>query len=334
MILHPPVLALLLVALLGAATLAWAGGFAVSLLRHWDLASGARRQIELERRTHLVAAVLMLVLLAQAAALPLMVFNADRSASLLAGAMCAYGSFNASVYGFPALIAKMALFFAAVVWLALHHADTLAPDYSLTRRKYALLLALLLPLGLADAALSLAYFLDLKVDMLTSCCGAAFDPGKEGLGADAAALDPRWSLVALFGTLAVGLVLGALADGRQRAEQRLALAYGVFSAAFLAVALLAVVSAVSIYVYESPHHHCPFCLLKREYGHFGFALYVPLFLGSACGLAAGALSLRPPASLRMQAPALARRLRRLSMAALAAFGVLCAAAVWHSALRL
>jgi hypothetical protein len=132
MMLHAPVMALLLTAWLGAATLLWAAAFATTLLRHWNLASGARRQIELERRTHLVATLLTLVMLAQAVALPLMVFNADRTAPLLVGAMCAFGSFNASVYGFPALYAKLALFFAAVVWLALHHADLRAPDYPLT----------------------------------------------------------------------------------------------------------------------------------------------------------------------------------------------------------
>jgi hypothetical protein len=37
------------------------GVFSVRLLRHWDLASGARRQIELERRTYLVSTTLTLV---------------------------------------------------------------------------------------------------------------------------------------------------------------------------------------------------------------------------------------------------------------------------------
>ncbi|MDP1899038.1 MAG: hypothetical protein Q8K96_01110 [Rubrivivax sp.] len=330
MILHPPVLALLLASLLGAATLAWAGVFSVQLLRHWDLASGARGQIELERRTYLVATVLMLVMLTQGFALLLMVFNADRTAPLLVGAMCAFGSFNASVYGFPALYAKMALFFAAIVWLAMHHADAAAPDYPLTRRKYALLLALLLPLALLDAGLSLAYFVDLKAATLTSCCGTAFNPEKGSLGADAAAMDPEWALAMLFGSLAAGLALGWLADGRQRLAQ----AYGAFSAAFLAIALVTVVSAVSIYVYEHPHHHCPFCLLKSEYGYFGFVLYAPLFMGAACGLASGVLSLRPPASLHAQWPRFTQRLRRVSMGGFAAFGLLCAWAVWRSALRL
>jgi hypothetical protein len=86
-------------------------------------------------------------------------------------------------------------------------------------------------------------------------------------------------------------------------------AYGAVSLAFLGVALLAVVAAMSLYVYEHPHHHCPFCLLKREYGYIGFVLYAPLFAGAACGLAAGALSWRPPASLQAWLPTLTQRLR-------------------------
>ncbi|MBP6766043.1 MAG: hypothetical protein KA141_13645 [Rubrivivax sp.] len=329
MMLHPPVLALLLTALLGAATLSWAAVFALRLLRHWDLASGARRQLDLERGTYLVATLLTGVMLAQGAALLLMVFNADRTAPLLVGAMCAYGSFNASVFGFPALYAKMALFFAAVLWLALHHADVWAPDYPLTRRKYALLLWLL-PLALADAALSSAYFLDLQPDTLTSCCGTGFSPEREGLGSEAAAMDPKAALVLLAVALATSLLLGVLADSRRR----LAVAYAGVSVAFFAIALLAVVAAVSIYVYEHPHHHCPFCLLKREYGYFGFLLYAPLFAGTACGMASGALSWRLPASLQAHGSRLAQRLRRWSMAGFVLFGLLAAGAVWRSALTL
>jgi len=243
--------------------------------------------------------------------------------------MCAYGSFNASVYGFAALYAKMALFFAAVVWLALHHADLWAPDYPLTRRKYGLLLCML-PLALADAALSSAYFMDLQPDTLTSCCGTGFSPEREGLGSEAAAMDPHQALVMLAVALAASLLLGWLADGRRR----LAVAYGLVSAAFFAVALAAVVAAVSIYVYEHPHHHCPFCLLKREYGYFGFLLYTPLFAGTACGMASGALSWRLPASLQSHGSQVAQRLRRWSMSGFVLFGWLAAGAVWRSALTL
>ncbi len=47
-------------------------------------------------------------------------------------------------------------------------------------------------------------------------------------------------------------------------------------------AIAGIISFVSLYVYEHPHHHCPFCLLKAEYGYQGYWLYIPLFVATAC----------------------------------------------------
>jgi len=157
-----------------------------------------------------------------------------------------------------------------------------------------------------------------------------FNPEKTGLGADAAALDPRTALTLLAASLGLTTALGWLADRRPG----FAIGYGAASVAFFAVALAAVVSAVSIYIYENPHHHCPFCLLKREYNYIGFALYAPLFVGTACGLASGVLSLRPPPSLQSQLVRLTRQLRRLSLGGFVVFGMLCVWTVAGSGLRL
>ena len=51
----------------------------------------------------------------------------------------------------------------------------------------------------------------------------------------------------------------------------------------------------------------PFCLLKREYGHVGFALYLPLFLGCGSGLAAGVLAALPQSASSAATIAAARR---------------------------
>lgn len=328
MIFQPPVFALVLSAGLGAVMTTWAGVFALSLLRHWDLASGARRQLELERRTYLVSTVIALLLAMQGVSLALFVFQADRTAPLLVGAMCAFGVFNASVYGFPALFMKIALFFGASLWLAMHHADIRARDYPLIRRKYLWLLALV-PLALLDAELTVSFFMDLKADTLTSCCGSTFTPDKPGLSAEAAALAPATALWAMF----IGLAITVMAAALAARVTILAIGYGAISLAFFALALVAVVSAVSIYVYEHPHHHCPFCLLKAEYGYFGFALYAPLFVGAAAGLASGVLSARMPPSLRATLPRFTARLRQVSIGGFLVFGALCALVVWRSGLR-
>jgi hypothetical protein len=83
---------------------------------------------------------------------------------------------------------------------------------------------------------------------------------------------------------------------------------------------------VSSYIYEHPNHHCPFCILKPEYGYYGYALYGPLFAGTALALSAGVLQgfARVP-SLACVLPALIRRQIWLSLGAFALFGV---AVIW------
>lgn len=330
MILHPPVLALTLAALICAALFVWASAFAVRLLRSWNLASGAQTQIDLEKRTYFVAVIMRFVAVAQLGALVLFVFNADRMAPMFVGAMCAVGTLNASLYGFPALWTKIALFFGASLWLVLDVIDGRGRDYPLTPLKYSLLLAIA-PLVFADAALTLAYFLDLHPDTLTSCCGKLFTPDRPTITAQMAAISPRAALIALGSAFAV-VVACAAAANRSRTGGAL---YAAASMAFLGVALTAVVSAISLYVYENPNHHCPFCLLKREYGYFGFALYIPLFFGAAAGLAGGVLRALPtPPSLADAAPAMRARLTMGSIAGFALFMALAAIAIRRSALVL
>ncbi len=330
MIFHPPILALLGASGLAAVVLVAAALFALRLVRQWDLADGSERQIGLERTTYLVSTVVAFVLVVEAVTLMLFAFNADRMAALFVGAMCAVGTLNASVWGFPTLWAKIAVFFAATVWLVIDHLDNRGRDYPLIRIKYVAILALA-PLVLTEAGLQLAYFLDLKADTITSCCGRLFGEASSGAGGELAALDPKVALILLFGGSAVVGVLG-LAAMRWRLVQAL---FGVASAVMFAVAIAAIVSVIGPYVYELPHHHCPFCLLKREYDHFGFALYLPLFIATGAGLAAGTLALLPRrASLAEIQPAIERRLIRVSLAGFAGFGLLCLWAIARSGLVL
>lgn len=372
MIFHPPVLALLLASALSSGLAVWASLFAVKLLRRWDLASGAEAQLWLERQTYLVSTVLAFVMVVELASLVLFVFNADRMAPMFVGAMCAVGVLNASVYGFPALLAKIAVFFAASLWLAVNHADGKGRDYPLIRIKYRLLLGVA-PLVLLAAGLQLAYFLDIKADTITSCCGKMFTPDKSGLAGEMAGLGEWTALWLLYGglaaTAAAGLWArlsgGAEATGNEadvaHAPQAAAstvrarllartgeilrawrgapkpgmIAYGAVSVVFFAIALAAIISVISLYIYEHPHHHCPFCLLKREYNHFGFFLYAPLFMGAALGLSVGFLgAVRGAASLEAVLPTLLRRFITVSMVSFGLFGALTVWAVASSKLVL
>jgi hypothetical protein len=328
MILHPGVFSLLVTSLLVLLLILTASWYGLSILRHWDLTSGSERQLALERRTYLVSTLLGFALAFELASLFLFVFTADAMAPLFTGAMCAAGSLKASPLGYPVLVLKLVNAVLAGLWLVLDHADQQGWDYPLIRPKYALLL-LLAPPALAEVGLQAAYFGGLAPEVITSCCGSLFGEGGRGLGADLASLPPRAAAALLVATLA--LALAALA--RLRLTGRGAVAAGLLSAAALPVGLAAVVSVISPYVYELPTHHCPFCLLQREYGWLGYPLYGALLLGAVAGAGVGVLHpFRATPSLAVPLPALQRRLAGAALLGLGAFAALSAWKVLASGL--
>lgn len=330
MIVNPAVIALVGGSALGGALLVVAAAQGVAVLRGWDLTSGSERQLALERRTYLVSTLLAFTLAFEVLSLFLFVFTADALAPQFTGAMCAAGSLKASPWGYPALLLKLAVAVLAGLWLVLNHADNQGHDYPLIRLKYAALLGLA-PLALAGVWLQGAYFAGLRPEVITSCCGSLFGEGGRGLGADLASLPPAVAgaglAVILGGALAAALAF--------RVTGRGALLTGALSLAALPAGLAAVVSVISPYVYELPTHHCPFCLLQREYGYLGYPLYAALLGGAVAGAGVGLLQpFRRVPSLAAAVPALQRRLASAALLGLGAFALLSAWKVLASGLRL
>ncbi len=193
MVVNPAIVALVIAVLASSLLLAYSAGFGWHLVRHWDLSSGSELQLNLERHTYLISTLVALVLATEGASLLLFVYNADRIAPLFVGAMCAVGTLNTSAFGFPALLVKILVFFAASSWLILHHLDTRGYDYPLTRLKFLLLLAIA-PLVLIEAYLQIRFFLALDTDVITSCCGSLFGTSREALGSELAGLPPALAM--------------------------------------------------------------------------------------------------------------------------------------------
>ena len=157
-------------------------------------------------------------------------------------------------------------------------------DFPLTKVKYAALLAIV-PLIIADGATELAYFLNLHTDVITSCCTKLFTPNNPGLANHMASVGEGAALIWLGGAALLVAASGAFAVLRKRGYWL----YALTSGALFVAGLIAIVATISVYIYEDPNHHCPFCILKPEYGYYGYVLYAPLFFATAMGLGAGLL---------------------------------------------
>jgi energy-converting hydrogenase Eha subunit C len=330
MLMSPPVLALNGVALLLSLLLLMAAAFAVQVLRHWDLASGSERQLRMERRTYLISTLVAFCFVAESLSLLLFIYNAEQMSGQFVGAMCATGVLNAAPWGWATLFLKIAVFFAGAAWLMLNHVDHQAYDYPLVKVKYRLLL-LIVPLMIAEAVLQGRYFLALDPDVMTSCCGALFTPEGGGVAAEVTAIPPRLAMPALY---ASGLAMAAAAAyylWRRRASA----AFALLSVIAFLVALVAIVSALALYVYQHPHHHCPFCILKSGHHFIGYGLYGSLFGATALALGVGLIGhWRAWPSLQVAIAAAGRRFTLLALALLGLFHTVAAYAVLSSSLRM
>ncbi len=332
MIFQPAIIALLLASAVSVLMLAAAFPFALQIVRRWDIASGSALQLALERRTYLFSTLTSLVFATQMVTLLLFVFNADKMSVMFVGAMCAVGTLNVNPWGFPALYAQIAVFFAAAVWLAINHVDNQARDYPLVRIKYGLLM-LLLPLLATVLALQLEYFINLRADVITSCCGSLFSEQSTTLASEASAMEARPAMQLFYAALGLAIFLNTVHAGFGRRWSGALAALG--GAGAFAAAIAGILAFVSLYIYEHPNHHCPFCLLKPEYGYRGYLLYLPLFLATAASLAAGALqAFAHHPSLRHLAPRASQRLAGAAAIGFWLFAAIATTMVWTSNLIL
>lgn len=311
MILNPGILALFAASLLICTMVLYSALLGGQILRRWDLSSGSELQLVLERKTYLVSTVVGYLLGFQLVALFLFVATADGIHNLFVGAMCAVGTLTAHPLGYPTLLLKSATFLLAGLWLILNHADSLGYDYPLIRTKYLLLL-LLAPVLLAETVVQGWYFLGLTPDIITSCCGSLFSPASRGIATEIANAPP----FPMLGIFYLSSALTVLCGVRYAAGGSLGLAFGLASAVQFVVALVALISVISLYIYQMPSHHCPFCILQREYRFVGYPVFLAILVAAVSGIGAGWLGrYRNRPSLSRELPALIRRLAWVSVGA-------------------
>jgi len=284
MILHPGILALICGTGIALLMLLYAGGLGLKILRRWNFSSSSEEQLILERKTYLTSTLVSYALGFHILSVFLFVFTVDELHTLFVGAMCATGALNANPIGWYALCAKITVFFAAALWLALNYLDGRAEDLPLVKGKFALLL-LLIPLIAGELYLQIDYFLGLQPEVITSCCGSLFSKAGSGISADLAGLPVGPTMAAFYGTGL--LLLGSAIPCLKLQATLFRCLFSLLAVLFFLVSCAAVISFISLYIYEIPTHHCPFDILQKNYDFVGYPLYLCLFGGMLFGILPG-----------------------------------------------
>jgi hypothetical protein len=318
MILHPAVIALLMGSLLVTLMVVYAAYWGWKIIGSWDLQSGSEQQLDLEKKTYLISILMNYAFGFQILSFFLLVYVADDLHRLFVGAMCAAGTLNVNEYGYPAVVLKALTCMLGGVWLILNHTDNRAPDYPLTLKKYSVLIAIV-PFLLFETEQLWSYFINLKANVITSCCGSLFSADQQGVAAGLAGLPVIPMQLTFFGIITITLASGVYYLMKQKGG-RLFAAAGTLT---FPVSVAALISFISLYFYELPTHHCPFCILQREYGYVGYLIYLTLMGGGIASAGVWALMpFRTLPSLRENLPCIQRRLTGAGIAFYAALAAI------------
>ena len=330
MMFHPGILALLLGSILTTSMLCYSAYEGLRIIRNWDITSGSELQLELERRTYLVSTVMSYTLGFQLLSLFLFIYTADTLSALFIGAMCAAGSLKVNGFGYPALILKIVCFLLAGLWLIVNFTDNKAHDYPLIRVKYGLLL-FIAPFLIAETCVQGGYLLSLRPDIITSCCGTLFTTDANTAISDLLALPRPVSQAAFFisapATMALGIHVYLKTKG--------AFLFSIASLIHFLISIAALISFISIYFYELPTHHCPFCILHPEYGFVGYFIYAALLLCTVSGLGTGVIMpFRRIESLQSVIPRIQKRLALISILSNCVFVLIAGYGIMFSSLSM
>jgi len=309
MLISPAIIALTAASLMVAGFTLYAAGLGMRIFMQWDATSSNEKQLELEFKTYLVSSILSHMLIIELLSLFLFIAVANRLHTFFTGAMCAAGVLNAGACGYATLVLKTASFLSCGVWMVINHVDTRGQDYPLIRFKYAFLLGICLLL-VAETVMQTRYLLGLDPQIITSCCGTLFNERILQVASGMTHL-PVVTAAEIF---YAGMLLTLAAGIHCALTGRHDWLYGLLSVAVFPLSLAALISYFCLYVYEMPMHHCPFCMLQKEYHFVGYFLYLFLLVGAITGASAGIIGrFRKKASLAALIPNIQKRLCGVSV---------------------
>lgn len=247
---------------------------ALQIVFKWDFSASTQLQYILEKRSYLASTIIRYIFYIKIPLFLFFIFTLEKISSILPGAMCAAGVVDSNEYATALLFLKILNLYLFAYWLVVDSEDMKDELLKNTRKKFVIFLALFLLL-VFEIALETFTFASIDVESVVDCCGVIFSHNNDTYLSMLLNL-PHEYLLALFYTV-YALLIVSLFFKRHNL-------FAFINLAFLIVSLLSLIAFFGTYIYELPTHHCPFCLLQKEYSYIGYFLYTILFAGTFNGL--------------------------------------------------
>ncbi|WP_320034761.1 hypothetical protein [Halarcobacter sp.] len=253
----------------------------IKIFFNWDIDSSSKKQYQLETQSFLTATIIKYILFVKILLFIFFIFTLDKISNVLTGAMCAAGVVDATSYGIYLLLFKLINIYFFGFWLVIHNFDLKTTNLKYTKLKFGFYLFIYFLL-LFEIVLEITMFSSIDVDKLVSCCGTLYS-NSEGSYLSSVFFEYGNLILIGFYLCFVFLLIFYLLKNDYF--------YIIFNLIFLILAIISLILFFGTYIYELPTHHCPFCMLQKEYHYVGYLLYALLFLGTFFGFIIGIINL-------------------------------------------
>ncbi len=274
-LLTPEVLAILLIDAIFFIFALIAFFLSIRIVLKWDINKTTPLQYSLEKQSYLISTIIKYILFLKIPLFIFFIFTLDKLSNVIPGAMCAAGVVNATPYGFPLLILKIINIYLFGLWLILHRFDTNSPDYPFTKIKFLFFILIFFTLS-GEIVLEFLMFKGIDPAKIVSCCGTLFSAAKTSGISSLMSLPHAPVVSAFYISFFLIVIFYKLKND---------ILFGIANLWFLIISIFSLILFFSTYIYELPTHHCPFCLLQKDYYYIGYFLYIFLFSGTFWGVA-------------------------------------------------
>lgn len=275
MFLNPHIQIILFVDLIFLIFLSISLYLSINIFVKWNFESNSPLQYKLEKQSYLISTIIKYIFFIKLPLFLFFIYSVDSLSDIVIGAMCASGVFDSSIYGIPLLGLKLVNLYLFGFWLILHYGDLKYKDLRFTKVKFGFFIVASI-LIILEILFDFMMFYSIDLNKISLCCGSLFSNNSVSYLSVLFSID-SWNYLYVFFINFILLVIFFL--------KRNDYIFSFLNIIFLVASIISLIIFFSPYIYELPTHHCPFCILQKEYFYVGYILYLSLFFGTFFGIA-------------------------------------------------
>jgi hypothetical protein len=277
MLLTPQILTLTIlnIIFLGFSSIAFV--LSIKIFLNWDINKTTQYQYKLEKQSYLTATIIKYIFIVKLPLFLFFIFTMDKLSLVVSGAMCAAGVVNATSYGVYLLILKILNIYLFGFWLVMHKIDLDSELLPYTKIKFGFFLLLFILLAI-EIVVEFMMFSSIDPNKLVDCCGVLYSSTSSSYISIIFQIDPKILVFCFY----INFILIAISYYFDKKEL-----FAFLNLVYLIISIITLIVFFGTYIYELPTHHCPFCMLQKDYYYIGYLIYALLFIGTFNGIVSG-----------------------------------------------